>query len=28
MWDYIVHGFVGLRRKLPSWASLPQMMRF
>jgi len=28
MWDYIVRGFVGLRRKLPPWASLPQMMRF
>jgi hypothetical protein len=28
MWDYIVRGFVGLSRKLPDWASLPQMMRF
>jgi hypothetical protein len=28
MWDYIVRGFVGLRCKLPPWASLPQMMRF
>jgi hypothetical protein len=28
MWDYIVRGFVGLKRNLPSWASLPQMMRF
>jgi hypothetical protein len=28
MWDYIVRGFLGLERKLPAWASLPQMMRF
>jgi hypothetical protein len=28
MWDYIVRGFLGLPRKLPAWASLPQMMRF
>jgi hypothetical protein len=28
MWDYIVRGFLGLERKLPSWTSLPQMMRF
>jgi hypothetical protein len=28
MWDYILRGFLGLKRKLPSWASLPQMMRF
>jgi hypothetical protein len=28
MWDYIVRGFVGLPRKLPDWASFPQMMRF
>jgi hypothetical protein len=28
MWDYIVRGFLGLPRKLPQWASLPQMMRF
>jgi len=28
MWDYIVRSFVGLRRKLPPLASLPQMMRF
>jgi hypothetical protein len=28
MWDYIVRGFLGLRRTLPQWASLPQMMRF
>jgi hypothetical protein len=28
MWDYIVRGFVGLKRTLPDWATLPQMMRF
>ncbi len=28
MWDYIIRGFVGLPRKLPTWAALPQMMRF
>ncbi len=28
MWDYIVRGFVRLKRTRPSWASLPQMMRF
>ena len=28
MWDYIVRGFLRLKRKLPSWSSLPQMMRF
>jgi hypothetical protein len=28
MWDYIVRGFLGLKRKRPGWASLPQMMRF
>ena len=28
MWDYIVRGFLGLKRKLPPWSSLPQMMRF
>jgi len=28
MWDYIVRGFLGLSRRLPAWASLPQMMRF
>jgi hypothetical protein len=28
MWDYIVRGFLGLKRKQPAWASLPQMMRF
>jgi hypothetical protein len=28
MWDYIVRGFLGLSRKQPAWASLPQMMRF
>jgi hypothetical protein len=28
MWDYIARGFLGLERVLPSWASLPQMMRF
>lgn len=28
MWDYIVRGFLGLKRNLPIWASLPQMMRF
>ncbi|PYU20220.1 MAG: hypothetical protein DMG30_21855, partial [Acidobacteria bacterium] len=28
MWDYIVRGFVGLKRTRPAWASLPQMMRF
>jgi hypothetical protein len=28
MWDYIVRGFLGLKRKRPAWASLPQMMRF
>jgi len=28
MWDYIVRSFLGLKRKRPAWASLPQMMRF
>jgi hypothetical protein len=28
MWDYIVRGFLGLKRTRPAWASLPQMMRF
>jgi len=28
MWDYIVRGSLGLKRKRPAWASLPQMMRF
>jgi len=28
MWDYIVRGFLGLKRTRPDWASLPQMMRF
>jgi hypothetical protein len=28
MWDYIVRGFLGLKRTPPDWASLPQMMRF
>jgi hypothetical protein len=28
MWDYIVRGFLGLKRVQPDWASLPQMMRF
>jgi hypothetical protein len=28
MWKYIVLGFLGLKRALPDWASLPQMMRF
>ena len=28
MWDYIVRGFLNLRRKQPTWANLPQMMRF
>jgi hypothetical protein len=28
MWHYIVRGFLGLNRKLPTWSSLPQMMRF
>jgi len=28
MWDYIVRGFLGLKRTRPQWASLPQMMRF
>ena len=28
MWDYIVRGFLGLKRKIPTWGSLPQMMRF
>jgi len=28
MWDYIVRGFLGLKRKRPAWASLPQMMSF
>jgi len=28
MWDYIVRGFLGLKRTQPDWASLPQMMRF
>jgi hypothetical protein len=28
MWDYIVRGFLRLKRARPDWASLPQMMRF
>jgi hypothetical protein len=28
MWNYIVRGFLGLKRARPDWASLPQMMRF
>jgi hypothetical protein len=28
MWDYIVRGFLELKRARPDWASLPQMMRF
>jgi hypothetical protein len=28
MWDYIVRGFLGLKRARPDWSSLPQMMRF
>lgn len=28
MWDYIVRGFLGLKRTRPDWASFPQMMRF
>ena len=28
MWNYIVRGFLGLKRAQPDWASLPQMMRF
>ncbi len=28
MWDYIVLGFLGLKRTRPDWATLPQMMRF
>jgi hypothetical protein len=28
MWDYIVRGFLRLKRAQPGWASLPQMMRF
>jgi hypothetical protein len=28
MWDYIVRGFLGLKRTRPGWALLPQMMRF
>jgi hypothetical protein len=28
MWDYIVRGFMGLKRTLPGWALLAQMMRF
>jgi hypothetical protein len=28
MWDYIVRGFLGLKRTRPDWATLPQMMRF
>ena len=28
MWDYIVRGFLGLKRARLAWASLPQMMRF
>ena len=28
MWDYIVRGFLGLKRARPAWASLLQMMRF
>src|SRR6266849_2748991 len=28
MWDYIVRGFLGLKRALPAWASRSQMMRF
>lgn len=27
MWDYIVRGAFGLKRKAPSWINLPQMMR-
>jgi hypothetical protein len=27
MWDYIVRGALGLKRKEPSWLGLPQMMR-
>jgi hypothetical protein len=27
MWDYIVRGALGLKRKAPSWVNLPQMMR-
>jgi hypothetical protein len=28
MWDYLVRGFLGLKRTRLQWASLPQMMRF
>jgi hypothetical protein len=27
MWDYIVRGALGLKRKKPSWIDIPQMMR-
>ena len=27
MWDYIIRGALGLRRKARSWLDLPQMMR-
>jgi hypothetical protein len=27
MWDYIVRGALGLKRKAPSWLDRPQMMR-
>jgi hypothetical protein len=27
LWDYIVRGFLKLRRKSPSWLDTPQMMR-
>jgi hypothetical protein len=27
MWDYIVRGVLKLKRKAPSWLSIPQMMR-
>ncbi len=27
MWDYIMRGILKLRRKVPSWLDIPQMMR-
>jgi hypothetical protein len=27
LWDYIVRGELGIRRKAPSWLDVPQMMR-
>lgn len=27
MWDYILRGSLGLKRRVPSWLQIPQMMR-